>query len=96
MITVGPLDVIIPNMFNLVANPTNKRRVLYLVGTAHATRFLQGNRALASILKDAPTAARFREIHGDRFQTVGQYYATVRDLVQIVDLVGLVPGLTSR
>lgn len=45
------------------------------------------------MLKDAPTAARFRQIHGDRFRTVGQYYATVRDLVEIVDLAGLVPGL---
>ena len=81
------------DLFNLVSNPTTKRRVLYLVGTKHATRFLQNNRALSSVLKDAPTAARFYEIYGDRFQTVGQYYAAVRDSVEIVDLAGLVPGL---
>lgn len=83
------------DLFNLVSNPTHKRRVLYLVGIKHATRFLQNNRALASVLKDAPTATRFRAVHGDRFETVGEYYATVRDLVDIVDLVGLVPGLTA-
>ncbi len=42
------------------------------------------------------TAARFRALHGDRFTTVGDYYRTVRDDVEIVDLVGLVPGLSSR
>jgi hypothetical protein len=42
------------------------------------------------------TAARFRALHGDRFTTVGEYYRTVRDEVQIVDLVGLVPGLAGR
>lgn len=81
------------DLFNLVGNPTTKRRILYLVGTKHAMRFLQNNRALSSVLKDAPTAARFYEAYGDRFQTVAQYYATVRDLVEVVDLAGLVPGL---
>jgi hypothetical protein len=59
-------------------------------------RFLENRRALSSVLsKDAATAARFQEIYGDRFQTVREYYATVRDLVEIVDLAGLVPGLTA-
>ena len=81
------------DLFNLVSNPTTKRRILYLVGTKHTMRFLQNNRALSSVLKDAPTAARFHDAYGDRFQTVAQYYATVRDLVEVVDLAGLVPGL---
>ncbi|MES2209266.1 MAG: hypothetical protein V4515_03675 [Chloroflexota bacterium] len=84
------------DLFGLASNPTKKRRVLYLVGTKHPVRFLENRRALSSVLsKDAATAARFREIYGDRFQTVREYYMTVRDLVQIVDLVGLVPGLTA-
>jgi hypothetical protein len=83
------------DLFNLVGNPTTKRRILYLAGTQHVMRFLQNNRALSSVLKDAPTAARFHEAYGDRFHTVAQYYATVRDLVEVVDLAGLVPGLGS-
>jgi len=88
-------DGVFKDLFNLVSNPTAKRRILYLVGTKHPMRFLQNNRALSSVLKDAPTAARFRQMYGERFQTVGQYYATVRDQVEIVDLVGLVPGLRA-
>jgi hypothetical protein len=56
-------------------------------------RFLKNNRALSSVLRGAPTAARFHEVYGDRFQTVAQYYATVRDLVEVADLAGVVPGL---
>ena len=84
------------DVFNLVGNPTTKRRILYLVGTKHPMRFLQNNRALSSVLKDAPTAARFHEAYADRFQTVAQYL-TVRDLVvEVVDLAVLVPGMGAR
>jgi hypothetical protein len=85
------------DLFNLASNQTTKRKVLYLVGTAIPLTFLQNRRALSSILsKDAATAARFRALYGDRFATVSEYYQTVRAEVKIVDLVGLVPGLTSR
>ena len=39
---------------------------------------------------------RFRELYGDQFLTVRDYFETVRDRVEIVDLAGLVPGLTTR
>jgi len=85
------------DLFNLASNPTRKRKELYLVGTAIPLRFLQNRRALNSILsKDVATGARFRALYGDRFRTVGDYYQTVKDDVRIVDLVGLVRGLTSR
>lgn len=45
--------------------------------------------------EDAALAWRFRAAHRDCFATVHDYYATVRDHVSIVDLVGLVPGLTA-
>jgi hypothetical protein len=90
-------NTVFVDLFNLASNPTTKRKELYLVGTAIPLRFLQNRRALSSVLsKDVATATRFRALHGDRFTTVGDYYRTVRDEVDIVDLVGLVPGLTSR
>jgi hypothetical protein len=56
--------------------------------------FFEHGRALSSVLsKDAATEARFREIYGDQFRTVREYYGTVRHLVEIVDLAALVPGL---
>jgi hypothetical protein len=84
------------DLFYLASDPTNKRRVLYVVGKAWPLHFLEHGRALTSVLsKDASTALRFRELHGDRFRTVREYYATVRDLVEIVDLTGVVPGLSA-
>lgn len=85
------------DLFNLANNPTHKRRVLYLVGTAIPIKFLENRRALASVMsKDVGLAARFHATHGDRFRTVRDYYDAVRDEVEIVDLVGLVPGLTPH
>lgn len=82
------------DLFYLVSRPTSKRRFRYVVGKARPLHFLEHGRALTSVLsKDAATEARFREIHGDRFRTVHEYYTTVRHLVEIVDLADLVPGL---
>jgi hypothetical protein len=82
------------DLFYLVSRPTAKRRYMYVVGQARPMHFLEHGRALTSVLsKDAATAARFRAMYGDRFQTVREYFATVRHLVEIVDLADIVPGL---
>lgn len=79
-----------------MSRPTTKRRYLYVVGKAMPMHFFEHGRALTSVLsKDAATATRFREIYGDQFRTVREYYTTVRDQVEIVDLPDLVPGLGS-
>lgn len=82
------------DLFNLANNPTTRAKYLYVVGKAIPMRFLENRRALESVLKDAPLAVRFKAAHGARYLTVRDYYATVRDQVEIVDLVGIVPGLT--
>jgi hypothetical protein len=80
------------DLFNLASAHTSKRRVLYLVGKATPLRFLNNRRALDSVLsKNAAVAARFRILHGDTFRTVRDYFVSVRDLVEIVDLRELVP-----
>jgi hypothetical protein len=82
------------DLFYLVSRPTTKHRYLYVVGKARPMHFFEHGRALSSVLsKDAATEARFREIYGDQFRTVREYYGTVRHLVEIVDLAALVPGL---
>lgn len=82
------------DLFNLASNPTTRAKYLYVVGRDIPMRFLENRRALNSVLKDAPLAARFKAAHDDRYLTVRDYYATVKDQVKIVDLVGVVPGLT--
>lgn len=85
------------DLFNLANSPTDKQRVLYLVGTTIPLRFLENRRALGSVMsRNAALEARFRAVHGDKLRTVRDYYDSVRDQVEVVDLVGLVPGLTTR
>lgn len=84
------------DLFNLASANTAKRRVLYVVGKATPIRFLGNRRALDSVLsKHTAVAARFHALHGDTFRTVRDYYETVSDVVEIVDLRDLVPGLAS-
>ena len=55
-------------------------------------RFLQNRRALSSVLsKHSTVAARFQSLHGDRFATVRDYYESIADQVEIVDLADIVP-----
>lgn len=80
------------DLFNLASAATPKRKVMYVVGKAIPMRFLRNNRALTSILsKDSGAAARFRALHGDRFRTIGEYFATIGSAIDIVDLGDIVP-----
>ena len=59
-------------------------------------RFLNGGRSLSSVLsKHASVAERFDEAHGDKFTVVRDYWFSIRDeveLVELVDLCDLVPA----
>jgi hypothetical protein len=82
------------DFFNLVSANTSKRRVLYVVGKETPLRFSRNRRALSSVLsKNRAIADRFHSLHGDRFATVRDYYETVADQVEIVDLADIVPSL---
>jgi hypothetical protein len=84
------------DLFTLASADTPKRRVLYVVGRAIPLRFLNNRRAVKSVLsKNDAVASRFRELHGGAFLTVRDYYATVRDIVEIVDLADIVPELRA-
>lgn len=82
------------DLFNLASSQTTKRRVLYVVGKEMPMRFLRNRRALSSVLsKNRAVADRFRALHGDQFATVRDYYDTVAERVEIVDLAEVVPFL---
>lgn len=82
------------DLFRLASADTDKRRVVYVTSTKEPLRFLNGNRALKSVLsRDASAALSFQELHGSSFSTVAEYYVTVRDLVKIVNLADVVPEL---
>lgn len=90
----GRQNVLFIDLFRLASADTDKRRVVYVTGTREPLRFLHGHRALKSVLSRNASAERsFRALHGQRFSTVGEYYATVSHLVEIVDLAAIVPAL---
>jgi hypothetical protein len=82
------------DLFSLASEETTKRRVLYVVGKTMPIRFLRNRRSLASVLsKNRAVADRFYGLHGERFVTVRDYFDTVVDQVEIVDLAEVVPFL---
>jgi len=81
------------DLFNLASSDTSKRRELYVLGRREPDRFLNGRRAIPSVLtKHATVKARFDQRHAtDSYVTVREYWAAVRGQVEIIDLCEKVP-----
>ena len=85
------------DFYLLEAHPTSKRKHLYLLGTAYARKFLEGGRALQSVMsRDLKLRGMFFERFGDRFRTVGEYYSVHRHKVEIMDISTWVPELVDE
>lgn len=81
------------DLFHLASAKTKKKRCMYVVGREHPDRFLSNRRALSSVLsRNSAVAARFQDLHGDRFTTVAEYADFIKDRVEIIDLRDLVPA----
>lgn len=79
---------------SLSAGSTGLHRTFGSGGKREPLCFRNGHRALKSVLSRNASAARsFQQLHSQRFSTVGEYYACVRDLVEIIDLADIVPEL---
>lgn len=76
------------DLFNLASSDTTKRRELYVLGKREPDRFLNGRRAIPSVLtKHATVKARFDQRHAtDGYATVREYWEAVRSQVEIIDL----------
>ena len=84
------------DLFNLASTSTDRKKCLYVVGKEHPMRFLNGGRSLSSVLsKNASVAERFDEAHGDTFTVVRDYWFSIRDEVELVDLRELVPAFRT-
>jgi hypothetical protein len=81
------------DVFHLAEAATERRKVMYVTGAATPRRFLErSNRALTSVLSHhSPVEADFRARHGDHYRTVREYWADVRDQVELVDLATVMP-----
>jgi hypothetical protein len=71
----------------LAEHDTKKRKYLYVLGTEHPLRFLNGGRALASVLsKDVPLYRKFQAKFGEQYRTVREYYVSHRTSVRLEDV----------
>jgi hypothetical protein len=67
---------------------------MYVVGKTIPLRFLESRRSLSSVLsKNVALTQRFHHAYGDQFNTVRDYYDSVRGQIEIIDLADVVPSL---
>lgn len=88
---------IFKDFFLLAESGTSKRKDLYVLGDEHPLKFLNGGRALASVLsKDEKIRRLFYGKFGDEMRTVRDYYRPRRDLVNIIDVSPWLPELKEK
>lgn len=91
-------DSLLVDLFHLATSRTSKQRVLYLTGVAVPMKFLERSKrdVRAALARRPGVPEQFDEAYGDLALTVKDYWARIRDQVEVCDLVGLVPEFTSR
>lgn len=88
---------IFKDYFELLNEPTDKRKFLYLLGTQHALKFFNGRRALSSVLsKNEKTKTRFRAAYGERYSTVREFFEDHKDAVMVEDVTAWVSALVEQ
>ncbi len=84
------------DFYEMAEHETRKEKHLYVLGTVHAEKFLNGRRAMSSVLSRNETLRRkFTEKFGDRYRTVRDYYVPRKESVVIQDVSAFVPGLVA-
>jgi hypothetical protein len=85
-------DSLFRAFFSLAEAGTPKDRYLYVVGSEHPLRFLNGRRALSSVMgRSNRLWERFQNLYRERFFVVRDYYTHKKNSVEIVDLAEVVP-----
>ena len=80
------------DFLNLLWDRSGKRKQLFLTGTDQALSFLEGGRAISSVLsRNVKMKTQFETRYGTHFKVVGDFYRKYQDSVEIVDLKGIVP-----
>lgn len=84
------------DFYEIAEHETHKEKCLYVLGTVHVEKFLNGRRAMSSVLSRNETLRRkFTEKFGDRYPTVRDYYIPRKESVVIQDVSAFVPGLVA-
>lgn len=87
-------NTLFKDFYSLAEIETPKEKYIYLLELERPMQFLNGRRALDSVLsKDNALRTSFNERYGTRFKTVREYYDYRRSTVAIQDLTEVLPGL---
>jgi hypothetical protein len=82
------------DLFQMAEHSTTKRKVMYVLGTEYPLRFLTSGRALNSVMsRNRSLWEQFVTKYGERYRTVGEYYAVKGAEVSLVDVSPYVPEL---
>lgn len=78
----------------LAEHETHKSRYLYVLGLRYPQRFLEGKRALSSVLsRDKSLYDDFQHRYGQRFQVVRDYYHYRQEQVNLLDVLTIAPDM---
>jgi hypothetical protein len=90
-------NVLFKDFFALADNATAKRKYLYVLGTVYPLKFLNGGRALSSVLsRNNSLRELFYQRNGENFARVKDYYRCHRDKVIIQDVSPWLPELLTN
>ena len=83
------------DFFLLAEHPTQKRKQLFLLEKDRPLRFLNGKRALSSVLKDKSLAENFNSKFDSQYRTVRDYFVPRKDIVTLEDVSEWLPVLAE-
>lgn len=83
------------DFFYLAEHHTSKKRQLALLGLEHPLKFFNGRRSISTVLNTKRVTQDFRAKYGERFERVRDYFATMKDRVEFVDVTPFVPELAA-
>jgi hypothetical protein len=89
-------NALFKDFYEMAEHTTDKRRFLYVLGTAHVDKFFNGGRALSSVLsRNVKLGQEFTRKHGGNYIKVRDYYVPRKEMVTIQDVFPLVPELVT-
>jgi hypothetical protein len=84
------------DFYGMAEYETHKKKYLYVLGTEHAERFLNGGRALSSVLsRNVKLRNEFKRKFEDRYRTVRDYYLPRKGQVEIQSVLPFLPELAG-
>jgi hypothetical protein len=84
------------DFYLMAEHDTVKRKYLYVLGTEQPLKFLNGGRAVSSVLSHhVRLRNQFLSKYGEQYRRVRDYYLPRKNMIVIQDVMALVPELAS-